>query len=340
MLQECKKLFVLNDLSTYRSNLMGWSIIWIMMLHFRFSILKPLGFIAQYGYAGVEIFMFVSGIGLYFSLDKNSHIVSFYKKRLKRIFPVYFFVGIFASIFLFHDDIYTYFFRYTTIGFWFNLPYFEWYIPAIVVLYLAAPYIKKMCTPQFKYILFTIALFFLVSAFFAAKYQIFDRSHFFLYYRVPAFMLGMYTGLLIKHKQSTKPYIYTLLAGIPVFCMCYPMHYNVYEFKYYSIFFLLPLFMLIICMISRLPFKINSMVQKVGDASLEIYLIQTLFFIAIIDGILIIPQEWHDAVTIGLMAICTCSGILLHRWFYKMLQATHAYFKAAYRAMYRMYRKK
>ena len=55
--------FHLKDISTYRSELMGWSILWIMLLHFTFNQIKPLGFIAQYGFAGVDIFIFVSGLG-------------------------------------------------------------------------------------------------------------------------------------------------------------------------------------------------------------------------------------------------------------------------------------
>ena len=75
------------DISRYRSELMGWSILWIMMLHFTFNQIKPLGFIAQYGFAGVDIFIFVSGFGLFFSLDKNDDLITFYRKRLLRIFP-------------------------------------------------------------------------------------------------------------------------------------------------------------------------------------------------------------------------------------------------------------
>ena len=61
-----KSIFELKDISTYRAELMGLAIVWIMMLHFTFTQIKPLGFIAQYGFAGVEIFMFVSGFGLFF----------------------------------------------------------------------------------------------------------------------------------------------------------------------------------------------------------------------------------------------------------------------------------
>ena len=75
----------IKDISTFRSELMGWSILWIMMLHFTFNQIKPLGFIAQYGFAGVDIFLFVSGFGLFYSLNKDHNLVSFYRKRLLRI---------------------------------------------------------------------------------------------------------------------------------------------------------------------------------------------------------------------------------------------------------------
>ena len=46
-----KALFEIKDISTYRSELMGCAIVWIMMLHFTFTQIKPLGFVAQYGFA-------------------------------------------------------------------------------------------------------------------------------------------------------------------------------------------------------------------------------------------------------------------------------------------------
>ena len=110
------KLIDYKDLSIYRSELMGWSILWIMMLHFTFNQIKPLGFISQYGFAGVDIFLFVSGFGLFHSLDKDDNLVRFYRKRLLRIFPTYYILGFITNLLLTHDDIQTFLFRYSTIG--------------------------------------------------------------------------------------------------------------------------------------------------------------------------------------------------------------------------------
>lgn len=309
-----KLRFRLQDLSTYRSELMGWSIVWIMMLHFRFITLKPLGFIAQYGFAGVEIFMFVSGLGLYYSLEKDSRLGAFYAKRLKRIFPVYYLIGFAASLLIFHDGLLTYLFRYSTLGFWTGHPYFEWYIPSIVFLYLLAPAIKLLVTPRRCPLLVAACIVLLIAAYFVADHQSLARQHFFLFYRIPAFVMGMCTGMLIRQQRPATPFFVALLAGLPVFLFCFPKHHVIYEFKYYSLFFLLPFFMLVFCTISKVLGKASSVLRQIGNASLEVYLIQTLFFSAFCAGLLTVSPAWHDAVTLLLMVVCSVAGILLHRW--------------------------
>ena len=169
----------LKEISTYRSELMGWSILWIMMLHFTFNQITPLGFVAQYGFAGVEIFLFVSGLGLFYSLERDKDLGFFYKKRLFRIFPTYYFLGIFASLSLFHDDILSYFFRYTTIGFWTGGIYWEWYIPSLIILYLLVPIFKLLLDKNILYIVIIIIICFGCSYCLIDSNHI-DRAHFFL----------------------------------------------------------------------------------------------------------------------------------------------------------------
>ena len=182
----------IRDISTYRSELMGWAILWIMALHFTFTQIKPLGFLAQYGFAGVDIFIFVSGFGLFYSLEKNSHIIPFYRKRFLRIFPTYYFLGIFASILLYHDNAITYLFRYTTIGFWTGGVYGEWYIPSIVFLYLLTPFIKKLYDRRlFIIIILFVCLCLIISYIIVANNYINKgEPHFFLLYRIPSFIFG------------------------------------------------------------------------------------------------------------------------------------------------------
>lgn len=309
-----RNLFDIQDISTYRSELMGWSIIWIMMLHFTFTQIKPLGFIAQYGFAGVDIFMLVSGLGLYYSLQSNPNILQFYKKRLLRIFPTYYILGIFASILLFHDNIFEYFYRYSTLGFWIKGLYWEWYIPSIVLLYFISPIFKYILDKRNYIFIFGLCILILaITYYIICKDNILDRVHFFFLYRIPAFILGMVCAFWIKNNMSTNYYYAFLLAGIPFFCYLFPQHHHLYNYKYFSLLFLLPFFMMAFIAISKYIRYLNPMLRMIGNASLEIYLVQSLFFYAIIiDKKIVISPIWHDTITISLIILCSLIGIIFH----------------------------
>ena len=305
--------FSLKDISTYRSELMGWSILWIMMLHFTFNQIKPLGFIAQYGFAGVEIFLFVSGFGLYFSLDKDHQIIRFYKKRLLRIFPIYYILGVFASISLFNDNLPSYVFRYTTIGFWTGDIFWEWYIPSLVMLYLLSPLLKKLIDRHLYYIVGGVAICALVLTYLLIfKEQIHDRLHFFFLYRIPAFIFGMICANWLKNNISSKHFFLFLVLGLPFFIYLFPLHHQNYNYKYFSIVFLLPSFLLAFLMISKTIKLVNPIMSLMGRASLEIYLIQSLFFSMTLRGTISVPAIWHDTLTITLIITSTLLGLLTH----------------------------
>lgn len=308
------RLLTFKDISTYRSELMGWAILWIMVLHFTFTQIKPLGFLAQYGFAGVEIFMFVSGFGLYFSLDKDSNLLRFYKRRLLRIFPTYYILGIFASFLLYNDSVVTYLFRYTTIGFWTGGVYGEWYIPSIVLLYLLAPLFKTLYHRKLFIIIISVCCICLLASYYIIvnEYITKGEPHFFLLYRIPAFIFGMACAYWIKNCISEKYFYFMLLAGIPCFILLFPCHHEIYNFKYFSLIFLLPLFVLCFICISKLIPPVNPLISSVGMASLEIYIIQGMFFHAILTGLIIIPAEYHDLISILLIIISSLLGILCH----------------------------
>lgn len=308
------KLFTLKDISTYRSELMGWAILWIMMLHFTFTQIKPLGFIAQYGFAGVEIFMLVSGFGLYFSLDKDSNLSHFYKKRLLRIFPTYYLLGLFASLLLYHDDIITYLFRYTTIGFWTGSDYSEWYIPSIVFLYLLAPFFKTLFDKKKLIFIALLCCICLLASYILVDNEYITKGepHFFLLYRIPAFLFGMACAYWVKKGISEKYYFYLLIVGIPLFVLIFPRHHEIYNFKYLSLVFLLPLFILCFIIISKRINLINLLMSHMGKASLEIYIIQGFFFYGIQTGLIIIPIEYHDIISILLIILSSILGIAFH----------------------------
>lgn len=73
-----------------RSAIIGCAMIWIVLYHARIDIpFKLYNFITSIGYGGVDICIFASGIGCYYSLSKSADIVEFIKRRFARLLPPY-----------------------------------------------------------------------------------------------------------------------------------------------------------------------------------------------------------------------------------------------------------
>ena len=74
----------------YRDAWLGLAMLLIIMYHssFRFSfyVLKILKAI---GYFGVDICVFATGIGCYYSLEKDPDSLRFLQRRVKRLYPTY-----------------------------------------------------------------------------------------------------------------------------------------------------------------------------------------------------------------------------------------------------------
>lgn len=141
-----------NKISKYRSEIMGFAILWIMVYHSRMSFSffpifgNAINDLRNVGYGGVDLFLFVSGFGIYRSLTKSSDQLAFYKRRLCRILPAY--VPVLA-VFLFLNRsgispaswprvILS---NLTGTSFWRGPgPSFNWYMPALFSFYFIAPF--------------------------------------------------------------------------------------------------------------------------------------------------------------------------------------------------------
>ena len=82
---------MLQKISRHRTALMGFAIIGILLFHSRIAV-PYIDNLFVIGYGGVDIFLFLSGFGLFFSFSENQNLASFYKKRFLRIFPAYIFI--------------------------------------------------------------------------------------------------------------------------------------------------------------------------------------------------------------------------------------------------------
>ena len=112
----------------------------------------------------------------------------------------------------------------------------------------------------------------------------------------------------LQSKCGMKWYYAVLLCGVPLFMFLYPMFHEIYRYKYYSVLFLMPVFVCAMILISKYLKMFSLLIRRMGQASLEIYLTQGLFFNLIIKDSL----SRSDFTTFSLILLCSVSGCILH----------------------------
>jgi len=211
-------------ISTYRTQLMGLAILWVVLYHSTivFSSVPVLGTIQAYGNEGVDIFLLVSGLGLYYAYRANISSAVFYKRRLQRILPTYLpVVLLFCLLYwaigeMSFTDVLL---NLTTLSFWLGLDSrFDWYVPALLALYLLTPLFMHFFTSRNKYV--TVAVFSLMGLLLSLLLSGTPLSYLLIFtIRLPIFFVGFLVGYLIEKKQKVSQltllvYIGMLLLGV------------------------------------------------------------------------------------------------------------------------------
>jgi|GEM_PF-1442340 len=129
---------LLKEISINRSYLMGIAILMVIVYHFFCWVINPLGRL-NIGFVGVDIFLFLSGLGLSYSYSKNT-LRQFYKNRLKRIYPIYF-IAVTITYFFVDWSFFDLLKNYITIGFYTDcgVNRYDWYLESLFTLYIFFP---------------------------------------------------------------------------------------------------------------------------------------------------------------------------------------------------------
>ncbi|NDV68282.1 acyltransferase [Dysgonomonas sp. 25] len=282
-------------LSTYRLPLMGIAALWVMLFHSsNYLYYNLLGAIAHTGYAGVDIFLFLSGYGLYYSSLKKQTTLQFYKKRFIRIFPPFILI-ILLNFLLKGGDVWTFAMQASTIGFWINQPSFGWYVSAIVVLYLCFPWYIRLFrkSPNVATITTVLIAIGFVVATWIFDYNIGIKYDFFS--RIPIFAIGIWVGYLSKQDIADKatripPALFYLLSilgiGLLACSMNFYSHFRWIGGDMLLFFLIVPGVCLFLCNIFAFVEKrkafIASLILKpmtfIGTMSLELYLVHEQVF--------------------------------------------------------------
>lgn len=190
-------------LSLYRSELMGAAMLWVMLFHaypFRFGLL-PLDAVKQAGFAGVDIFLLLSALGLYVSLERTgtrTKLLAFYRRRAVRVLPAYWLVvGLYSLWLIARGRISggTALWSLSTLHYWFHIPdAFNWYVPALLAFYLLAPFYVRLFDrfPRKEWL--TAAMFPLAYGIYRLTIPLHLNYTEDFVNRLPAFALGILAG--------------------------------------------------------------------------------------------------------------------------------------------------
>lgn len=169
-------------LGKYRTEIMGLAILLIMFCHN--TMVFP-GFVNNINSglralcdSGVNIFFFFSGYGCYYSMKKNANVLSFYKRRAGRILPAFLIVlfvyGIF-NVFAWHIPVRDYLWSNSLISFYTDGLLYEWFIAAILALYLVFPLIFWLVEKHEKILISLIVIIYVFT--FAWMFKLFRMPH-------------------------------------------------------------------------------------------------------------------------------------------------------------------
>lgn len=208
------KQYKWNLFSTYRSELMCVSIIGILFCHILtnaaehgitdYSLFMK---ITMLGSCFVDAFLFLSGIGLYYSFSKNQSVGKFYKRRYIRLFIPYVIVAIPTGVFLSIKngtgilDMIKYL---TGVSLFTTGNTFAWFVVAIAILYFVFPIIYRKIFKGhhefFKTVILCAIIIALTYLMCIINYQLFLNIDIALM-RIPIFIVGIYCGRLSKEEK-------------------------------------------------------------------------------------------------------------------------------------------
>lgn len=203
-------------ISRYKGVLMGIAILIVVYGHMFYyhSGLKDytvLNITQWYTVGSVDIFLFLSGFGIYHSLKKNAEPLGFLERRFARLLPSYLpFILVYCGFMLWSGQMnkWQVLGNLTTFGWWTRLgAQFNWYIPTLIALYLISPLLFAVIERDRKKALWLFPLFFLLDA------ACVDTSLMMGVSRFPVYFLGMYLGAeAAEGKQPTKNHL--ILSGV------------------------------------------------------------------------------------------------------------------------------
>lgn len=250
---------------------MGLSITLVMLFHCAVPLMR-------FGNIGVEYFLILSAIGLYYSFKKNGSILHFYQRRFCRILPTYLILAF--PFFLIKCDFEIAKTLYNLMGLYmFDGKRYFWFINLIVICYLLFPFYYKLLEKKYGFLALAAII---PCCYFVGAHC---KNVEILINRIPVFLLGChvakmtYDDIKISHKSLGA---LGIIAFVIMLVLPY-VHFYVGLKRYVYFILSVPTLFVWIKLLVLLPQKLKRMLVLLGGLTLEIYILHE----NIVGGVLI-----------------------------------------------------
>lgn len=288
----------LANISRFRAEQMGAAMLFVILFHVALDRGDPFYGLRRCGNVGVDIFLFLSGVGLWFAWTKTAapSVAGFYRRRFVRIVPTWL---VCATAFYLPDWLGTR--RFSTslpdlIGditvnwdFWLHDELTFWYVPAIMALYLAAPWYMRLVGrhPVYRWLPLLMVVWCVMVEWVLPIHRAVGHLEIF-WSRVPIFFIGINFGPLVKERRTVGgDAVWLLLAAfLMTFGTCLYLeqvrhgHFPLFVERMLYIPFTVCSVLVMNRIFRRTPQWINRCFAFVGALSLEAYLIHIHFVLA------------------------------------------------------------
>ena len=290
-----KRPIELSDISRYRGELMGLAMLFVMLFHVWMPRSNPMYGLVRCGNVGVDMFLLLSGVGLWYSWSKTPSAKHFFKRRLLRIYPAW---VVMASLFYIPNYINTPGGGYSPdipnlvanilVGwsFWRVDDLTFWFVPAIMALYIIAPAYMSLIRryPAYRWTPALAMVLAVMVQYYPPVHQAVGHLEIF-FSRVPIFLIGVNLGAWVKERRTLDGQAMWLVvaAFVMSLAMCVEFEeawrgrFPLFIERMVYIPLTLSMVVLLAQMLRKTPLAVRRALAFIGTISLELYLIHIQF---------------------------------------------------------------
>ena len=294
----------LANISRYRSELMGAAMLFVILFHVGLPREDIFFGLRRMGNIGVDIFLFLSGMGLWFSWTRNPSLHRFYLRRFLRIYPAWLLM---ASLYYIPDYLSAGFAGHSghstslidLIGditvnwdFWLHDELTFWYIPAILFLYAVSPFYMSLVIrhPIYRWLPVAMIMWCILVQYVTPVHEAVGHLEIF-WSRVPIFFIGINMAAAVKRKETMDGASIWMIGLMFVMALASSIFLEQVKHGQFPLFLermlYIPLTVTTILLLNRifrrLPDTVNKVFRLVGTLSLEAYLIHDHFVLEYVE---------------------------------------------------------